>query len=165
MDESARLLALQQQLENEADGKVKFFGLSTSETIRMCILNGSKRTEKVRSDFKVADKRFVVNLPWNKDDRSSTCSSAWFRFWYIKLYALTESCDFEGLDAFARSKRSPIGYEPFVRHLVEKGHPREAIPYVAKCDSPKRADLYVECGEWRMAGRECKERNDKAKLE
>jgi len=143
MDESARLLILQQQLEKEADGKVKFFGLSISETLRMCILNGSKKTEKVKSDFKVADKRF----------------------WYIKLYALTESRDFEALDVFARSKRSPIGYEPFVRHLVEKGHPREAIPYVAKCDSPKRADLYVECGEWRMAGRECKERNDKAKLE
>ena len=62
MDESARLLTLQQQLENEADGKVKFFGLSTSETIRMCILNGSKRTEKVKSDFKVPDKRFVVDL-------------------------------------------------------------------------------------------------------
>lgn len=60
MDESARLLTLQQQLENEADGKVKFFGLSTSETIRMCILNGSKRTEKVKSEFKVADKRFVI---------------------------------------------------------------------------------------------------------
>ena len=62
MDESARLLTLQQQLENEADGKVKFFGLSVSETIRTCILNSSKRTEKVKSEFKVADKRFVIDL-------------------------------------------------------------------------------------------------------
>lgn len=63
MDESARLLALQQQLENEADGKVQFFGLSTSETIRVCLLNGfSKRAEKVKSEFKVADKRFVIIL-------------------------------------------------------------------------------------------------------
>ena len=53
MDESARLLILQQQLEKEADGKVKFFGLIISETLRMCILNGSKKkkTEKVKSDF------------------------------------------------------------------------------------------------------------------
>ena len=62
MDESARLLTLQQQLENEADGKVKYFGLSVSETIRTCILNGSKKAEKVKSDFKVADKRFVTDL-------------------------------------------------------------------------------------------------------
>jgi hypothetical protein len=83
----------------------------------------------------------------------------------VKLQALVSISDFESLDTFSKSKRSPIGYEPFVHHLVEAGHPREAISYVLRCDSPKRADLYVECGEWRMAGKECKERGDKAKLE
>lgn len=87
------------------------------------------------------------------------------RFWYLKLYALTGVRDFESLDAFAKSKRSPIGYEPFVHHLVAKGHAKEAIAYVVRCDSPKRVDLYVECDEWRMAGKECKDRGDKAKLE
>ncbi|KAJ7683002.1 vacuolar assembling/sorting protein VPS16 [Mycena rosella] len=144
MDESARLLASQQQLEKETDGKIVFFGLSVNETIRTCLVNGmSKRADKVKSDFKVPDKRF----------------------WYVKLQALTSTSDFEGLDTFSKSKRSPIGYEPFVRHLVEAGHPKEALSYVVRCDSPKRADLYVECGEWRMAGKECKERGDKAKLQ
>lgn len=73
--------------------------------------------------------------------------------------------DWEGLDAFAKSRRSPIGYEAFVRHLIEKGHQKEAVNFVARCDSKKRVDLYVECGDWRMAGRECKERGDRAKLE
>ena len=77
---------------------------------------------------------------------------------------MTEIGDFEALDAFARSKRSPIGYEAFVKHLIEKGHVKEATSYVVRCDGPRRADLYVECGDWRMAGRECKERGDKAKL-
>jgi vacuolar protein sorting-associated protein 16 len=86
-------------------------------------------------------------------------------FWYVKLEALTAARDFEGLEAFSKSKRSPIGYEPFVRHLVEKGHPKEAITYVARCDGAKRADLYIECGEWMMAGKECKDRGDKTKLE
>lgn len=87
------------------------------------------------------------------------------RFWYVKLNALVEAKDLDGIDAFARYKRSPIGYEVFVRQLVEAGYPKEAVQYVSKCDSPKRADLYVDCGEWRMAAKECKERNDKAKLE
>lgn len=87
------------------------------------------------------------------------------RFWHIKLQALTAARDFDGLDAFAKSKRSPIGYEPFVRHLTEKGYPKEAIGYVARCEPHKRVDLYVLCGEWRMAGKECKERGDKAKME
>lgn len=144
MDESARLLAFQQQLEKESDGKITFFGLSVNETVRVCVVNGmAKRADKIKSDFKVPDKRF----------------------WYVKLHALTEIRDFEGLDAFARSRRSPIGYEAFVRHLVEKGHSKEAASYVPRCDPYKRIDLYVECGEWRAAGKECKERGDKAKME
>jgi hypothetical protein len=60
-DEYARLLAFQQELENETDGKIKFFGLSVNETIRACVLNGfSKRADKIKSDFKVPDKRFVA---------------------------------------------------------------------------------------------------------
>ncbi|KAI0052144.1 vacuolar assembling/sorting protein VPS16 [Auriscalpium vulgare] len=144
MDEYGRLLAFQQQLEKETSDKIQFFGLSVDETIRVCLLNGmAKKADKIKSDFKVPDKRF----------------------WHVKLHALAGARDFEGLDAFSRSKRSPIGYEAFVRHLLEKGHPKEAATYVPRCDAPKRVDLYVECGEWRLAGKECKERNDRAKLE
>ena len=58
MDESVRLMTLQQQLEKEADGKVTFFGLSVNDTIKTCLMNNmGKRAEKVRGDFKVPDKR------------------------------------------------------------------------------------------------------------
>ncbi|KZT04540.1 vacuolar protein sorting-associated protein 16 [Laetiporus sulphureus 93-53] len=144
MDEYTRLLTTQQQLEKESDGKIAFFGLSVNETIRTCLINGMiKRTDKLKSEFKVPDKRF----------------------WYVKLQALTAIRDFESLEAFARSKRSPIGYEAFVRHLVDKGHSKEALNYVPRCDAHKRVDLYVLCGEWKMAAKECKDRGDKAKLE
>ncbi|KAF8493375.1 hypothetical protein F5888DRAFT_1723091 [Russula emetica] len=54
----------------------------------------------------------------------------------------------------------------FVGHLVEKGDAIvEAVNFVQRCDSNKRVDLYVECGEWVMAGKECKERGDHARLE
>jgi hypothetical protein len=68
MDESSRLLTMQEQLEKEADGKVTFFGLSVNETIRTCLLNGmSKRADKVKTDFKVPDKRSVLllKLKWS----------------------------------------------------------------------------------------------------
>lgn len=59
-EESARLLSFQQQLEHETDGKVKFFGLNMNDTIKTCILNSlSKRADKIKSDFKVPDKRSV----------------------------------------------------------------------------------------------------------
>lgn len=144
MNESVRLLALQQQYEKDSDGKIKFFGQSVSETIRTCISNNmSKKADRVKSEFKVPDKRF----------------------WYLKLHALTAMRDFDALDAFARSKRSPIGYEAFVRHLVETGHLKQAALYVMRCDGPKRVGLYVLCEDWRAAGRECKERGDKKGME
>ena len=59
MDESVRLLATQQQLEKEGDGKIAFYGLSVNETIRTCLVNGmAKRADKIKSDFKVPDKRY-----------------------------------------------------------------------------------------------------------
>jgi hypothetical protein len=79
--------------------------------------------------------------------------------------ALAELRDADALEAFARSKRSPIGYEPFVRALLARGLPREATAFVPRCDPPRRAALYVDCGDWRAAGRECKERGDRARLE
>lgn len=35
-------------------------------------------------------------------------------WWWIKLKALAHHGDWDGLEAFAKSKKSPIGYEPFV---------------------------------------------------
>jgi hypothetical protein len=162
MDESARLLSFQQQLEKETDGKIAFFGTSVNETIRICLLNGmSRRADKIKSDFKVSDKRCVLlHLEISVLDLNAP-----HRFWYVKLQALTAIRDFDGLEAFARSKRSPIGYQAFVHHLVEKGHSKEAVKYVARCDANTRVDLYVECGEWRMAGKECHDRGDKARME
>jgi len=161
MNESVLLLTLQQQFEKDSDGKVKFLGQSVSETIRTCLTNGmSKKADRVKSEFKVPDKRFVncvvFKTPWLISPS---------RFWYLKLHALTAMRDFDALDTFARSRRSPIGYEAFVRHLIEAGHPKEASSYVIRCDGPKRVELYVLCADWRAAGRECKERGDKKGME
>ena len=60
-DEETKLLSFQQQLEKESNGQIKFFGLSVNDTITTCLLNGmAKRAEKVRSDFKVPDKRYAL---------------------------------------------------------------------------------------------------------
>lgn len=165
MDEYCRLLVFQQTLEKETTDKIEFFGLSVDETIKKCLLNGmSKRADKLKSDFKVPDKRYEAESPCVVPHPGLlTMTSS--RFWYLKLHAFTATRDFESLEALSRLKRSPIGYDAFVRHLVEKGHPKEAINYVQRCDSNKRVDLYVECGEWVMAGKECKDRGDRAKLE
>lgn len=79
MDESVRLLTLQQQLEKESDGKIAFFGLSINETLRTCIVNGmAKRADKIKSDFKVPDKRLVT-------ERSLICSYSYAVFQVLVL--------------------------------------------------------------------------------
>lgn len=83
-----KLLHLQQQLEK--DIHQSFVGLSVSETIYKCMTEGqASRASKVKSEFKVPDKRY----------------------WWIKLRALVEIRDWENLEKFAKSKKSPIGYE------------------------------------------------------
>jgi hypothetical protein len=49
-------------LEKESTDKIEFFGLSVDETIKKCLLNGmSKRADKLKSEFKVPDKRYELN--------------------------------------------------------------------------------------------------------
>lgn len=163
MNDCVKLITLQQVLEKETGGRFTFVGTSVNETIRLCLVNGmTKKAEKVWSDWKVPDKRFVYLLI-TRHIRILTPTTA--RYWYIKLYALTEIRDFESLETFAASKKSPIGYEPFVTHLAKNGHKAQAARYVPKCDAKRRVDMYVVCGEWKKAALECKERGDRAKLE
>lgn len=60
------------------------------------------------------------------------------RFYFIKLHALTAVKDWPSLEAFAKLRKSPIGYEPFVAHLVEKGHLKEGAKYVPRCEQKNR---------------------------
>ena len=65
---------------------------------------------------------------------------------------MIESRDWEGLNVFSRSKKSPIGYEPFVEKLLASGNPRQALQYIGRCETQNRADLYVRAGDWVKAG-------------
>ncbi|KAI8973476.1 Vps16, C-terminal region-domain-containing protein [Mycotypha africana] len=88
VDEAIKLLQFQIALEK--DTQQSFAGLSVSETIYKCTTLGQHgKASKIRSDFKVPDKRF----------------------WWVKLRALVEVRDWENLEKLAKSKKSPIGIE------------------------------------------------------
>ncbi|ORY21590.1 Vps16, C-terminal region-domain-containing protein [Naematelia encephala] len=145
-DDAHRLLSLELSLEREMDHKFQFTGLSVNDLISRLLVEGlSKRAERVRADWKVSDKRW----------------------WWIKIKALAQNKDWDGLEVFAKSKKSPIGYEPFVTHLLSltPPQPTHAVSFVPRCDPKNRTDLYVRCGEWGKAAESAKERGDRAKLE
>jgi hypothetical protein len=47
------------------------------------------------------------------------------RWYWLKLGALAAAHDWEGLDAWAGERRSPIGWEPFLAAAQKHGAPRE----------------------------------------
>lgn len=111
---------MQRDLESTIGGS--FVDLSLSETLYRLITLGEKpgkRALKIKSDFKVPDKRF----------------------WWVKIKALTAVKDWESLDKFAKEKKSPIGYVPFVDCCLEVGAEKEAERYISRIPEP---DIRVE---------------------
>jgi hypothetical protein len=110
------------QTQLEKDYSQTFIGQSISSTVyKLITINQGNRASKVRSEFKMPDKRF----------------------WWIKLRALVEIRDWEGVATLAKSK-SPIGYEPFVEECVKTRQFGEASKYIMKCDAHLRAGLFLK---------------------
>ncbi|PWN47072.1 hypothetical protein IE53DRAFT_336028 [Violaceomyces palustris] len=98
VEEQIKLLAFQQALEKEDGGRTKLTGLSLNETMRQCLMrNMAKKAEKLRSDFKVPEKRF----------------------WNVKIDALVQARDFEALWAFSGGgmggRKAHVAPAPFLK--------------------------------------------------
>ena len=110
-EDAHRLLSLQLAYERELDHKFSFAGLGVNEFIFQLLIEGfGKRAERVRADWKVSDKRCSDSVCESlQSDRRDGC-----RWWWLKIKGLAQTKDWDGLEAFAKLKKSPIGYEPFV---------------------------------------------------
>eukprot|EP01133_Synstelium_polycarpum_P016974 gene16974-20199_t len=122
-EDQVKLELLQKELETQLDGS-EFLGISLADTIyQLILLREHKRVSKIKSEFKVSDKRF----------------------WWIKIKALSTAADWEELAVFAKEKKSPIGYEPFVEVCIEAGQPIEALKYIPKIqDVVNRCQSYMQ---------------------
>uniref|UniRef100_K7FQH3 Vacuolar protein sorting-associated protein 16 homolog n=1 Tax=Pelodiscus sinensis TaxID=13735 RepID=K7FQH3_PELSI len=88
-EDQIKLLRMQRRLQDELDKPYVDFSLH--DTVYSLILDGShKRAEQLYRDFRIPDKRF----------------------WWLKISALAERDDWEELEKFSKSKKSPIGYLP-----------------------------------------------------
>lgn len=88
--------------------------------------------EKVKNDFKVPDRKY----------------------WWLQIQVMAEQSQWEALEKFAKTKKSPIGYEPFVEVCLKHKKEREAAKYIQRCrDDQKikwfiRASLYEEAAKF-----------------
>eukprot|EP00004_Rigifila_ramosa_P025520 TRINITY_DN7652_c0_g1_i1.p1 TRINITY_DN7652_c0_g1~~TRINITY_DN7652_c0_g1_i1.p1 ORF type:complete len:835 (-),score=183.11 TRINITY_DN7652_c0_g1_i1:116-2338(-) len=137
MEDQIRLYEIQRELSNSSSSSsagaapVKPIGMSVNETISTLLLRGdTKRAEKLRDLFKVPDKRW----------------------WWLKITAFGQRGDWDGLQQFAREKKSPIGWEPFAEVCLKYDKRFEALHYINRISElPSRAQFLIQINMWKEA--------------
>uniref|UniRef100_A0A8C6SSQ0 Vacuolar protein sorting-associated protein 16 homolog n=1 Tax=Neogobius melanostomus TaxID=47308 RepID=A0A8C6SSQ0_9GOBI len=140
-EEEMKLLKFQRKLDEEKGAGLQ--GLSLQDTMEALLNLGlHKHAEQLCRDFRVPDKRF----------------------WWLKLRALAEKQDWDELDKFSRSKKSPIGYLPFVEVCVKNHNQHEAKKYLLKVSPEQRVKACLLLGDLEGAADAAIERRNEAEL-
>lgn len=122
-DDHRKLMKQQKMLEEKFSRA--FYGLSLHDTVKELLLLGDiKAAEKIRSDHKMSDKHF----------------------WYLRIEILGANYQWEELERFSKSKKSPIGFEPFVDVCLKARNVNEAKKYIGKCRDDKKITWYNRAG-------------------
>lgn len=84
-----------------------------------------KKAEQLYKEFRIPDKRY----------------------WWLKISALAEKEDWEELENFSKSKKSPIGYLPYVEICMKHRNKFEAKKYVARVSPEQRVKAFLLIGD------------------
>ncbi|XP_048000974.1 vacuolar protein sorting-associated protein 16 homolog [Leguminivora glycinivorella] len=140
--EDARKLCKQQSSLQETYGE-SFVGLSLHDTVKKLLEQGEvKLADKLRSEYKMPDRRY----------------------WWLRILTLAEKDDWEELDRFSKSKKSPVGYEPFVDACLKYRKNDEALKYLPRCKDDIRVKYYVKAGFYEEAALVAFEQRDQNAL-
>ncbi|XP_076968454.1 vacuolar protein sorting-associated protein 16 homolog isoform X3 [Tamandua tetradactyla] len=140
-EEQMRLLRLQRRLEDELGGH--FLDKSLHNTVTTLILGGhNKRAEQLARDFRIPDKRL----------------------WWLKLTALADMEDWEELEKFSKSKKSPIGYLPFVEICMKQHNKYEAKKYASRVGPEQKVKALLLVGDVSQAADVAIEHRNEAEL-
>ncbi|NWH68977.1 VPS16 protein, partial [Geococcyx californianus] len=122
-EDQIKLLRLQRHLQEDFDKP--YLDLSLHDTVSNLILDGHhKRAEQLYREFKIPDKRY----------------------WWLKISALANRGDWEEMEKFSKSKKSPIGYLPFVEIAVKHHNRYEAKKYAPRVAPEQRVKAFVLVG-------------------
>ncbi|XP_059673773.1 vacuolar protein sorting-associated protein 16 homolog isoform X2 [Gavia stellata] len=123
-EDQIKLLRLQRHLQEDFDKP--YLDLSLHDTVSNLILDGHhKRAEQLYREFKIPDKRY----------------------WWLKISALANRGDWEEMEKFSKSKKSPIGYLPFVEISVKHHNRYEAKKYAPRVTAEQRVKAFVLVGD------------------
>ncbi|XP_015590032.1 vacuolar protein sorting-associated protein 16 homolog [Cephus cinctus] len=108
-EEQIKLLRYQRSLEDTLDQPV--VGKSLHDTVKLLLLqNELKLADKLRSEYKLPDRRY----------------------WWLRIQCLAEKGLWNEMEKFSKSKKSPIGYEPFMDECLKYNKETEAMKYLPR---------------------------------
>ncbi|RDL39558.1 Vacuolar protein-like protein sorting vps16 [Venustampulla echinocandica] len=127
LQEASSLLRMQEIFDR--DLTESFTGLSVNETMfKLIRLGYASRAKKIQNEFKVPE-------------RIS---------WWIRLRALVSKRDWAELEEWSKTRKSPIGWEPFFALILSAGNPKLASTFIPKAaPSLQPSDvinMYEKCG-------------------
>nr|XP_033800643.1 vacuolar protein sorting-associated protein 16 homolog isoform X1 [Geotrypetes seraphini] len=123
-EDQIKLLRMQHRLEDELDKS--YLDMSLHDTVYNLVMDGMfSKAEQFYKEFKIPDKRY----------------------WWLKISALAEREDWEEMEKFSKSKKSPIGYLPFVEMCMKQHNRYEAKKYVARVAPEQRVRSYILVGD------------------
>uniref|UniRef100_A0A3Q3NAR9 Vacuolar protein sorting-associated protein 16 homolog n=1 Tax=Mastacembelus armatus TaxID=205130 RepID=A0A3Q3NAR9_9TELE len=140
-EDEMRLLRFQRKLDDEKGAGL--LGLSLQATMEALLSLGlHKQAEQLYRDFRVPDKRY----------------------WWLKLKALAEKEEWEELEKFSKSKKSPIGYLAFVEVCMKHNNKFEAKKYVSKVTPEQKVKAHLAVGDQEGAADVAIERRNDAEI-
>lgn len=126
LKEATVLLRMQEAFDR--DFSDSFTGLSVNETLfKLIRLGYHNKAKKIQSEFKVPEK--VA--------------------WWIRLRALVAKRDWNEIEEISKTRKSPIGWEPFFNTILQAGNPRLAAVFIPKCqglEAGATVTMYEKCG-------------------
>ncbi|XP_039291085.1 vacuolar protein sorting-associated protein 16 homolog [Nilaparvata lugens] len=102
-----------------------FVDRSLHDTLRQLLLiNELKLADKMRAEYRVPERRY----------------------WWLRIECLCQLEEWEELEKFSKSKKSPIGYEPFIDALLECGRQHDAQKYMPKVRDELKVKYFCKLG-------------------
>lgn len=128
-DDQLKLIRQQTLLEEESEQS--YVETSIHDTLNNLLLSGNvKKADQIRKEFKVSDKRW----------------------WILRITTLAQLGHFQELESFSKSKKSPVGYLPFIEACAKYGAHHEIGKYIGKVAQDQRVLALIKAGSIKQAG-------------
>eukprot|EP00066_Takifugu_rubripes_P003865 XP_003966794.1 PREDICTED: vacuolar protein sorting-associated protein 16 homolog [Takifugu rubripes] len=140
-EDEMRLLRFQRKLDE--DKATELLGLSLQATMEALLALGfHKQAEQLYRDFKVPEKRY----------------------WWLKLKSLAKKEEWEELEKFSKTKKSPIGYLPFVEVCMKRNNKYEAKKYVSRVMPEQKVRAHLAISDLEGAADAAIERRNESEI-